>query len=413
MMKMMMKGAIAVTGLLASASVASAGCGLSGGSVQVLANDFPALHAVVSEAEACAGNGVTFTKNHTAEHKDLQVPALTTNPAKYTSVLVANGTLVPLLNDDLVRPLDSLVAAHGQSLKKSQLITIDGQVMAVAFMANAQHLFYREDLLKAAGVGVPQSYEDVVAAAKAIRDKGLMQYPVAGTFKAGWNLGEEFVNMYLGHGGEFFAKGSAAPAVNNAKGVATLEMMKALTAYMNPDFLTYDSNSVQAEWEAGNVALTNLWASRIGAVLDNEGSTPDVVAATRFAAAPTVGGGSIPATTLWWDGFTIAKNISDADAEASFVAMMNGVSAKMANANADKATWLIEGYQPGATSQGILDSASGGAQPYPMVPYMGLMHTALGNELVEYFQGSESAEKALADVEAAYTVAAREAGFLK
>ena len=413
MMKMMMKGAIAVTGLLASASVASAGCGLSGGSVQVLANDFPALHAVVSEAEACAGNGVTFTKNHTAEHKDLQVPALTTNPAKYTSVLVANGTLVPLLNDDLVRPLDSLVAAHGQSLKKSQLITIDGQVMAVAFMANAQHLFYREDLLKAAGVGVPQSYEDVVAAAKAIRDKGLMQYPIAGTFKAGWNLGEEFVNMYLGHGGEFFAKGSAAPAVNNAKGVATLEMMKALTAYMNPDFLTYDSNSVQAEWEAGNVALTNLWASRIGAVLDNEGSTPDVVAATRFAAAPTVGGGSIPATTLWWDGFTIAKNISDADAEASFVAMMNGVSAKMANANADKATWLIEGYQPGATSQGILDSASGGAQPYPMVPYMGLMHTALGNELVEYFQGSESAEKALADVEAAYTVAAREAGFLK
>ncbi len=413
MMKMMMKGALAVTGLVASASMASAGCGISGGSVQVLANDFPALHAVVSEAEACAGNGVTFTKNHTAEHKDLQVPALTTNPAKYTTVLVANGTLVPLLNDNLVRPLDALVAQHGQGLKKSQLITIDGQVMAVAFMANAQHLFYRDDILKAAGVGVPKSYEEVVAAAKAIQDKGLMKYPLAGTFKAGWNLGEEFVNMYLGYGGEFFASGSAAPAINNAKGVATLEMMKSLTDYMNPDFLTYDSNSVQAEWEAGNVAMTNLWASRIGAVLDNEGSTPAVVQATRFAGAPTVGGGSIPATTLWWDGFTIARNISDADAEASFRAMMNGVSAKMANAHADAATWLIEGYEPGATSQGILDSASGGAQPYPMVPYMGLMHTALGNELVEFFQGSESAEKALADVEAAYTVAAREAGFLK
>ena len=37
-----------------------------------------------------------------------------------------------------------------------------------------------------------------------------------------------------------------------------------------------------------------------------------------LAAAPTVGGGTIPAATLWWDGFTIAKNISDEDAEASF-----------------------------------------------------------------------------------------------
>ncbi|GIS11303.1 MAG: hypothetical protein CM15mP115_04540 [Alphaproteobacteria bacterium] len=32
----------------------------------------------------------------------------------------------------------------------------------------------------------------------------------------------------------------AEPAINNAKGVATLNMMKALTGYMNPDFLTHD-----------------------------------------------------------------------------------------------------------------------------------------------------------------------------
>ena len=30
-----------------------------------------------------------------------------------------------------------------------------------------------------------------------------MEYPLAGTW-SGWNLGEEFVNMYLGHGGSFF-----------------------------------------------------------------------------------------------------------------------------------------------------------------------------------------------------------------
>ncbi len=45
-------------------------------------------------------------------------------------------------------------------------------------------------------------------------------------------------------------------------------------------------------------------------------------------------------------------------------------------------------------------------------PYMGLMHTALGGELADFMQGKESAEQALADVEAAYIAAAKEKGFL-
>jgi hypothetical protein len=47
-----------------------------------------------------------------------------------------------------------------------------------------------------------------------------------------------------------------------------------------------------------------------------------------------------------------------------------------------------------------------------MVPTMGHLHTALGNNLIEFLQGSESAEQALADATKAYETAAKEAGFL-
>ena len=50
--------------IIGSATIANAGCGIASGNVSVLANDFPALHAVVTAAEACAGDGVTFSKNH-------------------------------------------------------------------------------------------------------------------------------------------------------------------------------------------------------------------------------------------------------------------------------------------------------------------------------------------------------------
>ena len=48
-----------------------------------------------------------------------------------------------------------------------------------------------------------------------------------------------------------------------------------------------------------------------------------------------------------------------------------------------------------------------------MVPYMGALHTAAGNEISEFLQVSEDAATALADIEAAYVAAATEAGFLK
>ncbi len=44
---------------------------------------------------------------------------------------------------------------------------------------------------------------------------------------------------------------------------------------------------------------------------------------------------------------------------------------------------------------------------------MGLMHTALGNELPAFFTGERSAEATLEAIEAAYTTAAQEAGILK
>ncbi len=393
-------------------STAFAGCGLSGGNVNILGNEFGAIQAVVAGAKECAGDGVTVESNLTTEHRDLQVAALTANPAQYTAAIVANSSIVPLLNEGLIRPLDDLVAKHGQSLEPHQLITIDGKIMAVAFMANAQHLYYRSDILEAAGVEVPTTYDEVLAAAEKIESMGLMDNPFAMNTATGWNLGEEFVNMYLGTGAPFFKPGTAEVAINNENGVAALNMLKALTEYSNPDFLTFDSNATQALWEGGQLALATLWGSRGGGILDAEGSTEEITSTTVLSGAPTFMGDNV-ASSLWWDGFTIAANISDEDAEATFVALVNGLRDEVITANNNEAVWLSSAYQPGPASAGVTATASSGASPYPMLPFMGLLHTALGAELSDFLQGNESAEQALADVEAAYTAAAKEQGFLQ
>lgn len=411
-MNKVFKATLLTAGLMSNVA-AYAACDITGGRVNIIGNEFPAIQTIGAGALACAGDGVEITANLTKEHKDLQVPGLSGETAEYTVAIVANSSIVPLMNEGLVRPLDDLIAKHGGNFNDKQKISIGGKTMAIGFMANAQHMVYRKDILEQAGIEPPTTYEGVLEAAAIIQEKGLMKYPFGAAYAAGWGIAQEFNNMFLGMGGDFFKEGTAMPNINNEMGVATLNMMKSLTEYMNPDFLTLNNNEINAEWKAGNVAIMQMWGSRAGPLLAGEDSAPGVADNTVLAYPLTVGGGSIPATTLWWDGFTIAQNISDEDAEASYLAMVNAIDPKIMNEEvATQAVWMIDGYEPTPASAGVFATIKAGAKPYPMIPYESLLHTALGNELPDFFSGKESAEKTLADIEAAYETAAKEKGFL-
>ena len=274
---------------------------------------------------------------------------------------------------------------------------------------NAQHLMYREDIFNNLGLAIPSTYGELISAAEKIKQAGTVDYPLGGTYKAGWNLAEEFVNMYLGYGGEFFGNGNE-PAINNLDGVLTLETMKELTRFMDPEYLISDSTYVQKQFQQGKIAMANLWATRAGAMDDAKES--QVVGKVQFASAPAPTMGNRPASTLWWDGIVIAKNISDAEADAAFRVAMEGLDRQMVQAHNEDAIWLIDGYSAGKAAKGASETASNGAVPYPASKKMGLMHTALGKGVADFLTGKKDARKALADIESAYRTAAKEAGLM-
>jgi len=362
---------------------------------------------VVTDKMAECGN---FKAELDQEFREKQAAAMAANPSQYTIGGVANATLIPLLNDGLVRPLNNLVDEYGQDLAPNQLINIDGDVMAIAMMINAQHLMYRSDIFKDLGLEVPTTYDEVLTVAQAIKEAGVVDYPLGGTFAPGFNLGEEFVNMYLGFGGEFFNDDNT-PAINNEQGVAALEMLKALTEYMNPEYLAADSTVVQQQFQQGEIAMANLWASRAGAMENPDES--QVVGKIKFAAAPAAVEGGPPATALWWDGFTVATNVSDKAAEAAFRLAMEGISFKNLSAHPDVAIWLSSQPIESRIATGALASAEAGAPSYPASNAISLMHTAAGDNIADFLTGAESAEKTLTDIEGEYLTAAKEGGLIQ
>ncbi|UWR07670.1 MULTISPECIES: ABC transporter substrate-binding protein [Ruegeria] len=368
-----------------------------------LSAGFEAWKAVTDAMAECGNFGASLDQ----EFREKQPEAFAADPALYQIGGVSNATLVPLLNAGTIRPLDDLVAKYGQDLLPNQLIKVDGQTMAIAMMVNAQHLMYRSDVLADLGIDEPKTYDDVLAAAAKIKEAGVMDYPIGGTFKTGWNLGQEFVNMYLGEGGEFFADGNM-PAINNDQGVKALETLKAMTEYMDPEYLVSDSTYVQQQFQQGKIAMANLWASRAAAM--NDEAESQVVGKVVMAAAPM--GSAAPATTIWWDGIVLASNMSDEEADAAFRVALEGMDAEMVEANNNAAVWLNPAYKPGDLAAGAAASAEAGAKAYPASGPMGIMHTALGNGLADYLTGAKDAQTTLADIEADYLTAAKEAGLV-
>jgi multiple sugar transport system substrate-binding protein len=406
---MIRKFALAGAFALLSGTASFAACAFQNDvPIKSLSAGFEAWKAVTAAMAECGNVTSELDQDFAQKH----VAALAANPALYHIQGVSNGSITPLLNQGLIRPLDDLVAKYGQNLSPNQLIRIDGKIMAIAMMVNTQHLMYRKDILDELGIAVPATYDDVLAAAETIKASGKVAHPLGATVKSGWNLAQDFNNMFLGFGGTF-VNADNTPAVNSEAGVKALEMMKALTAYMDPEYLTADSTVVQQQFQQGKIAMANLWASRAGA-MDNAAES-QVVGKVEGASAPLAVAGGAPATTLWWDGITIAANITDAEAEAAFRVAMEGLDTEMVQANNDAAIWVIPGYVPSRLAVGAVATATASPAPsaYPSTTAMGLMHAALGNELTGFFTGERTAEAALAATEAAYTTAAKEAGILK
>ncbi|RZO46430.1 MAG: extracellular solute-binding protein [Proteobacteria bacterium] len=372
--------------------------------VSLLANSFAAWKAV-SDAMSECGN---FEAELDAEFRKKQPDAFAANPSLYQLGGVSNGTIQPLLSAGTIRPLNDLVAKYGKDLQPNQLIRINGQIMAIAMMVNNQHLMYREDIFKSLGLEVPTTYFELLSAADKVAASGKVQYALGGTYKAGWNLAEEFVNMYMGMGGDFFD--GSKPSINNVMGIRTLEMMRNLTHYMDPEYLVADSTYVQQQFQQGKIAMAVLWATRAAAMDDAKES--QVVGKVKMAAAPSPVSGALPASTLWWDGVVLAKNMTDQQADEAFQLLMEGIDREMVTNNNDAAVWLINGYKPGPMAMGAAETAENGALPYPNGVEMGLMHTALGNNVADFLKGKETAEQTLLDIEAEYTTAAKEKGLL-
>jgi ABC-type glycerol-3-phosphate transport system substrate-binding protein len=380
------------------------------GQVDVIGNAMPVVEHMAKAMQACDGGTLKVNVKVTDKARAETEQAFSA-VSPFEVAQVSNGVFVNLHAKGQLQPITDLVAKYKAQykLEDRMLVTVGSDVYGIAFMANAQHLFYRKDALQKVGVQPPKTYDELLVALPKLKGAGF-ETPFSAAYKSGWDLATEFTNIYLGAGGAFFKPGSAEPAFNNAQGLKALDIMTKLKGFMSPNALALASADVTTAFQQGQAAIGVLWGTRAAAMDDPKVSK--VANQVEFAPAPAVTAGGKPSNAVWWDAFVMPKRM-DGDRDAAFLVMMEAVSEQTMKDGMTAAVWLRSGYTPGRYSKAVIDSVTAGAAMWPDQPYFSLAHAALGKAAADVLSGAKPPAQALADAEREYTQTAKERGFIK
>jgi multiple sugar transport system substrate-binding protein len=174
-----------------------------------------------------------------------------------------------------------------------QTAEYNNRFYGVPWILDTKYFFYNKNMLQKAGVQVPKTWDEVVTAAKAIKAKGVVQYPLIWS----WIQAEAVICDYaqlLGAFGGKFLDSSGQPAFNTGGGLQALEYMKqSLTDKItNPASTESKEDDVVKVVSQGQAAMALNWTYMFSLANDpKESRVPGQIAVAHTPAGPS---GSAP-----------------------------------------------------------------------------------------------------------------------
>lgn len=149
-----------------------------------------------------------------------------------------------------------------------------GTLYALPYVGNSQLFFYRKDLFEKHQLKPPATWDDVLAAARAIHEREAAGAPSGGRVHGyvmraaqGNAVVADFMPIFWAFGAEMF-DAEGRPTVNSPEGVAALRFMLELGKYAPPGYVSFNADEVSAHLLQGTAAMSINWPAWIGAFAD-------------------------------------------------------------------------------------------------------------------------------------------------
>ncbi len=139
-------------------------------------------------------------------------------------------------------------------------VNFDGKSFGMPWILDTKYLFYNTEMLKKAGISEPPKTWDAVAQdAKIIKDKGIVQFPIVGSWSQAEAVICDYATIAAAYGGGLYD--GSKPAFDKG---GSLDAVKWMTASVkdgitNPNSKEYSEEDVRKVFSAGDAAFALNW----------------------------------------------------------------------------------------------------------------------------------------------------------
>jgi multiple sugar transport system substrate-binding protein len=218
----------------------------------------------------------------------------------------AEGKLQPL--DDLLAKYSDKYALDAISPEMRELMSYEGKLFGLPMQAQTHVMVYRKDVFDKLGLTPPTTFEELRDVAKKIQDSGEMEYPLALPWNGQADIVTAFGNAMGSQGTPYVDDATKKANLDSEASVKSLEQMKSLMPYMDPQVTTFDQPQVQQQMFNGTAAIAMMFSGRMTDLLQQ--SNTKYYQDFAFAAPPAVFDGGKVFGSLSVDGWSLPKNTS-------------------------------------------------------------------------------------------------------
>ena len=226
------------------------------------------------------GIGATFNPLPSESYADKMAISFV-GKTKFDVVTVRNESFAQWAAAKWIVPIDGLpgVKDYVSDLPASIVsqLSYEGHLYGLPYYMGIQALAYNKKHLKAAGLTkVPGTWAELLVAAKAIKDKKIVEFPIVLQLKKGQNLIETLETLTIANGGRVIDDKNE-PQFTDPKGgfQAALQWIRTGLdqGLIDPASLSYDDHAAVASMSAGTSTFTFGTDYNIKAMNDPEKST--------------------------------------------------------------------------------------------------------------------------------------------
>jgi multiple sugar transport system substrate-binding protein len=193
--------------------------------------------------------------------------------------------------------------------------TVNGVLTGVPIVTEQEVLYYRKDLLEAAGLAVPTTLDELKAAAEALTDKDNEMYGFVARGQRS-PLVTQFSSFLYSNGGDWFDENRQA-TINTPEALAAIDLYATLLReYGPPGVLNMSWPQAVAIFAQGNAALYTDASSIYSNLLDPELST--VADKTGVAVFPAGPAGQVMYNVTSW-GLSMSSASQNKEAACEFI----------------------------------------------------------------------------------------------